>query len=70
MTCKEGIVAFCTRNYLNSDFSREIDAIRPDVVRTVDVSNIGVHIDADQIKAAHEIERHERELLEDIRSRL
>ena len=53
-----------------SDISCEVDAIRPDVLRSMVRTSISAHIDADQIKAAQEIERHERELLQDIRSRL
>ena len=53
-----------------SDISCEVDAIRPDVLRAMARDCISSHIDADQIKAAQEIERHEQELLQDIRSRL
>ena len=52
------------------DISCEVDAIRPDVLRSLVRTSISHHIDADQIKAAQEIERQERELLQDIRSRL
>ena len=52
------------------DISCEVDAIRPDVLRSLVRTSISHHIDADQIKAAQEIERQERELLKDIRSRL
>ena len=52
------------------DYSCEVDAIRPDVLRSMVRTSISHHIDADQIKAAQEIERHEQELLQDIRSRL
>ena len=53
-----------------SDISCEVDAIRPDVLRSMVRTCISNHIDSEQIKAAQEIERHERELLQDIRSRL
>ena len=52
------------------DYSCEVDSIRPDVLRSMVRTSISAHIDTDQIKAAQEIERHERELLQDIRSRL
>ena len=52
------------------DYSCEVDSIRPDVLRSMVRTSISHHIDADQIKAAQEIERQERELLQDIRSRL
>ena len=53
-----------------SDISCEVDAIRPDVLRSMVRACISKHIDAEQIKAAQEIERQERQLLQDIRSRL
>ena len=53
-----------------SDISCEVDAIRPDVLRSMVRACISDHIDAEQIKAAQEIERQERQLLQDIRSRL
>ena len=53
-----------------SDISCEVDAIRPDVLCGMVRACISNHIDADQIKAAQEIEQQEPELLQDIRSRL
>ena len=53
-----------------SDISCEVDAIRPDVLRSMVRACISYHFDAEQIKAAQAIKQHERELLQDIRSRL
>ena len=52
------------------DFSCEVDAIRPDVLRQMVRDCITDHIDPDQIAVIQETERQERQLLEDIRSRL
>ena len=52
-----------------SDISYEVDAIRTDVLRSMIDACISDHIDTEQIRAAQEIERHERELLQNIRSR-
>lgn len=50
-----------------SDISCEVDAIRPDVLRSMVRTSISAHIDAGQIKAAQEIELEEKQLLEKIR---
>ena len=52
------------------DFSCEVDAIRPDVLRQMVGDCITDHIDPDQIAVIQETEQQERQLLEDIRSRL
>ena len=52
------------------DFSCEVDAIRPDVLRQMVRDCITDHIDPDQIAVIQETEQQERQLLEDIRSRL
>ena len=53
-----------------SDISCEVNVNRPDVLRSMVGACISSHIDTEQIKAAQEIKRHERELLQDIRNRL
>jgi len=60
---------FCSRIY-RSGISCAVDFIMPDLLRSMVRTSISAHIDADQIKAAQEVERQERELLQDIRSRL
>ena len=52
------------------DFSCEVDAIRPDALRQMVRDCITDHIDPDQIAVIQETEQQERQLLEDIRSRL
>ena len=52
------------------DYSCEVDAIRPDLLRQMVRDCISGHIDAEQIETAQEIEREEKQLLEQIRGRL
>ena len=52
------------------DFSCEVDAIRPDVLCQMVRDCITDHIDPDLIAVIQETEQQERQLLEDIRSRL
>lgn len=52
------------------DYSCEVDAIRPDLLRQMVRDCITQHIDDEQIAAIQETERQERQLLYDIRTRL
>ena len=52
------------------DYSCEVDAIRPDLLRQMVRDCISGHIDAEQIETVQEIEREEKQLLEQIRGRL
>ena len=52
------------------NFSCEVDAIRPDVLRQMVRDCITDHIDAEEIATVQEIEREEKQLLEQIRGNL
>ena len=52
------------------DYSCEVDAIRPDLLRQMVRDCISGHIDAEQIETVQEIEQEEKQLLEQIRGRL